>query len=182
MTGDAPRRSCPSARRWSRRSERSRRRLHRRALVAIAWLAATDPKRRRAFRLPRFQGNRRPRLTLLVALAPAVSLLWAGNGVGLLVLLGTNSVAGWAMAAVSPVRTARATEWLGSAAARVGNTVRTAVEGATGAAGRSTSRIDALERRVAELEAALAAASLGDRTVARLSDYQAAKTQRAGEA
>lgn len=152
-------------------------------LIATVWLAATDPKRRRAFRLPPFQGNRRPRLTVLVALAPAVLLLWAGNGVGFLVWLGTSSVAGWAVAAVSPIRAARAAEWLASTGARIANSARTAGEGATGAAGRSASRIDALERRVAALEAALAGTSPDDdRTVARLADYQTAKTQRVGDA
>ena len=150
-------------------------------LAATAWLAATDPKRRRAFRLPPFRGRRRPRLALCAMLVPGVLLLWAGNGAGFLIWLGVCSVAGWAAAAVPPARTARAAERLASTAARIGKALRV-----RGGGSRSTTtaaaRIEALERRVAALEAALSATALGehDPMVARLADYRAA--QRAGDA
>ena len=92
---------------WGLPSERPRdpRRASRSASPRFAYLAATDPKRRRAFRLPD-PAPRRPAAGWAAVLLPGFLVpVWAGGG-GFFVWLGASSVLGWTIAAASPQRTA----------------------------------------------------------------------------
>jgi hypothetical protein len=138
------------------------------SLGALGYLAATDPKRRRAFRLPPTEG-RRAGLAWLVALTPGVVIPSLGGGGGFIVWLGATSVGGWALAAVSPNRVAAIREAVRAAASdlearfaapsgRLGQGVRRAWLGVAALRPVPTARrVEALERRVAALEADVAA-------------------------
>ena len=70
-------------------------------LLGLAYLTATDPKRRRAFKLP----PRRRRFVLpacILVLAPGVLLLVLGQGAGFVIWLGGATVLGWLIAARAP--------------------------------------------------------------------------------
>lgn len=75
------------------------------SLGAIGWLAATDPKRRRAFRQPAMP-RRHARLLWTAVWLPGLLLPFWSGGAGLVVWMGAVSVAGWGVAAVSPRRSA----------------------------------------------------------------------------
>jgi hypothetical protein len=75
------------------------------SLAALAHLAATDPKRRRAFRLPE-PGPRRPGVVWAAALLPGLLLPVSAGAGGFFVWLGAVAVLGWAIAALSPNRSA----------------------------------------------------------------------------
>lgn len=141
------------------------------SLAAIGRLAATDPKRRRSFRLPALDAPRRPKLLWGAALGPGALLLIAGSGSGFAIWLGAVSVAGWAVAAVPPTRTAPLAGW-------ISGPIRTARQWVAGrAVGGSTARIAALESRVATLETALARQAAADapaETVTRIAEYRTA--------
>ena len=75
------------------------------SLAGFAHLAGTDPKRRRAFRLPD-PAPRRPAVGWAAVLLPGFLVpVWAGAA-GFFVWLGASSVLGWTIAAASPHRTA----------------------------------------------------------------------------
>jgi len=76
------------------------------SLAGVGYLAGTDPKRRRAFRLPP-AARSSPRLGWALVLAPGVLLPFAAGGAGFTVWIGAVSVVGWAIAALPPERTAR---------------------------------------------------------------------------
>lgn len=124
-------------------------------LAAVCRLAATDPKRRRAFGLPAFAGRRHARLLVALVLVPGALLLLGGAGAGFVIWLGTVTVAGWVVAAVSPVRVATMVGRLRQALDRIRPLVprRSAP---TAVDSEAAARIAELERRVAALEAALA--------------------------
>lgn len=124
-------------------------------LAALGWLTATDPKRRRAFRLPEPGRPRRVRAALAAVFLPGLLLLGFGNGAGFAIWLGVVSVAGWGLAAMTP-----------SAAARLGDRARRAAAGARAVAGLP-GRVALLERRVAALEAELAKFGAGPGGAAR---------------
>lgn len=70
-------------------------------LMALAYVTATDPKRRRAFKLP----PRRRRFLVaawLFASAPGVALLAAGYSAPFVLWLGATSIGGWLIAARTP--------------------------------------------------------------------------------
>jgi hypothetical protein len=70
--------------------------------AAIAALAASDPKRRRA---RRGQTNSTTRWTLLLAtLIPGITLAAAGRWTDVLVWVGAAAVLGWAIAALSNLK------------------------------------------------------------------------------
>ena len=74
-------------------------------LLGLAYFTATDPKRRRAFKLP----PRRRRVVLpacILVLAPGVLLLVFGRGAGFVIWLGAATVLGWLMAARAPASNA----------------------------------------------------------------------------
>lgn len=75
------------------------------SLGAIGWLAATDPKRRRAFRQPAMP-RRHSRLLWTAVWLPGVLLPFWSGGAGLVIWMGAVSVAGWGVAAISPRRSA----------------------------------------------------------------------------
>lgn len=143
------------------------------SLAALAWIAAGDPKRLRAFRRP-VVVRRGVGLAWALALAPGVLVpLWGGSG-GFFVWLGAATVAGWAMAAVSPDRVAATRAALlaaaEAAAARLAAAVGPAAARARGAWSRLRSfgtaalprpvpgdgRYAEMERRLRELEAEVA--------------------------
>ncbi|MFT3974234.1 MAG: hypothetical protein QM699_12520 [Amaricoccus sp.] len=75
------------------------------SLAGLAYLTGTDPKRRRAFRLPPAASSH-PRLGWAAVLGPGIVLpVFAGGG-GFTIWIGAVSVIGWAMAALPPERTA----------------------------------------------------------------------------
>lgn len=75
------------------------------SLAGVGYLAGTDPKRRRAFRLPP-AARSNPRLGWALVLLPGVLLPFAAGGAGFTVWIGAVSVVGWAIAALPPERTA----------------------------------------------------------------------------
>lgn len=129
-------------------------------LGGIARLAATDPKRRRSFGLEPYRRPRQVALAMTAVFLPGVLLLAIGTGADFVAWTGAVCVAGWAVAAVSPLRVARAARLTGVALparlrgllARAGSRRRDGGEDGTGR------RLAELELRVARLEAALAAA------------------------
>lgn len=116
------------------------------SLAALAALAATDPKRRRAFRLPPLAAPPAPRLLWTAALAPGLLATFAGGGGGFVLWFGAATVAGWGLAALSPDRTERLAQTIARAQARLSWRRRPAHP-----------KAGALERRVATLEAELTA-------------------------
>lgn len=119
------------------------------SLVGLAWLTGTDPKRRRAFRLPPAAASH-PRAGWAVALLPGLALPFFAGGGGFTIWIGAVSVAGWAIAALPPERTARlAGHW----ATLIG---RITAGPARGTSSPSGDRIAALEARILALEAQLA--------------------------
>lgn len=145
------------------------------SLAALAWIAAGDPKRLRAFRRPVTE-RRGVGLAWALALAPAVAVpVWGGAG-GFFVWLGALTVAGWVLAAVSPDRAAAARASAAGAAERLAAAVGPVAARARGAwlrlrragaasarslSGRSLAapgdRHAEMERRLRELEAEVAA-------------------------
>lgn len=167
-------------------------------LGGIARLAATDPKRRRSFGLEPYRGRRQVALAMTAVFLPGVLLLVIGSGADFVAWTGAVCVAGWAVAAVSPLRVARAARLTGNALAALrrpaaallavlfagATRMRRAGNGVTAAEDPTLRRIAELEQRVARLEAALAAvaqprAGARPRRAGRLADFQ---PQRAADA
>lgn len=69
-------------------------------LLGLAYLTATDPKRRRAFKLPPHRRLVLPAFVLV--LAPGVVLLVFGQGAAFVMWLGAVTVLGWLVAARAP--------------------------------------------------------------------------------
>ena len=136
------------------------------SLAALAYLAATDPKRRRVFGLAPFAGRRLVGPALAAVFLPGVLLLALGNGAGFIVWLGALSVAGWGVAALSPAQATRLRAWTETVTAALGEGVALSTERAlagaanaarwTKAAAGMPRRIAVLEARVSALEAELA--------------------------
>src|SRR3546814_11734479 len=70
----------------------------------VGRLAATDPKRRRSFDLPPYQGRRRVTLAVTAVFLPGMLLLIFGTGADFVGWLGAIFVAGWAFEAVPSAR------------------------------------------------------------------------------
>ena len=131
--------------------------------AALAYLAHTDPKRRRVFGQPGYQRPRRVWSPLLVLSAPGVWLLTSENGPGFAIWLGALTVIGWGVATTNP---ARAEAWRETARASLNITGRVVILGWSNLvsgvrsvrAGMKlvrdgTERIALLEARVDQLEA-----------------------------
>lgn len=74
-------------------------------LLGLAYFTASDPKRRRAFKLP----PRGRSLTLpacALVFAPGIALLAFGQGAAFAMWLGAVSVVGWLLAARAPASSA----------------------------------------------------------------------------
>lgn len=133
------------------------------AIVHFAW---TDPKRRRVFGLPAYDGPRRTWPALAVLVMPGVLLLGAGDAAGFTIWLGALTVFGWGVAAVNPHRAEAFTAFAGRRGGAVTAGVIAGGRGSVAAvrAARgfyrtlrdAPARIAALEQRVEELEAELA--------------------------
>lgn len=124
--------------------------------AALAYLAVGDAKRRRVFGLPPLE--REAWLTWLAiagVLAPAVFLLYGGGGADFVVWCGAVSVAGWGLAATSPVQAAAMGRRMAGGMAVVGRVPRDMIRAACGTKD-ADARLARLERRVDALEAALA--------------------------
>lgn len=149
------------------------------SLAAFGYLAATDPKRRRVFRLAPAT-RRRPRLAWAIALLPGLALPVIGGAGAFFVWLGAVSVAGWAVAAVSPTRAAdwahrlrEASVALRRAAAPIFGDAERRARAAV-ASLRPAPRVSPiadLERRVAELEAEVARLRGGSAVVLQDDDH-----------
>jgi len=137
------------------------------SLAALAYLAATDPKRRRVFRVAPFAGRRLVGPALAAVFLPGVLLLAFANGAGFIVWLGALSVAGWGVAALSPAQATHLRAWTKTVTAALGDGFAVSTERAFAgaaalarsirAAGGMPRRIAALEARISALEAELAA-------------------------
>jgi hypothetical protein len=144
------------------------------SLAALGYLAATDPKRRRSFRLPA-PGRRHPGAAWIAALAPGALVGAVGGAGAFFVWFGATSVLGWGIAASPPdttagrtIRLERQREALARWAARAQAAVLPVRDWALALAhrlGASRSatvaalecRVRQLEQEVAELRGALAA-------------------------
>jgi hypothetical protein len=137
------------------------------SLAAVGYLAATDSKRRRAFRLPPV-GRRYAGAAWALALSPGALLPFASGAGGFCVWLGAVAVGGWAIAATPPGRTpgrqavAVAAEFLRARVAPVAAARWAALRRALSTAAirrrpGPADRLTTLERRVGQLEAELAA-------------------------
>jgi len=73
------------------------------SLAAIGYLAATDPKRRRAFRQPAVP-KRWPRLAWTLVLLPGVLVPMGSVGAGFVIWLGASATLGWLLVGLSPKR------------------------------------------------------------------------------
>ena len=121
------------------------------SLGAIGCLAATDPKRRRAFRLPAAQRGHRG-ATWAAVLAPGAMLSLLGGAGGVFIWFGATSVAGWALASTSPTRLAGLRQRLGVAtAAAFGGLADAAARPLAQRVGELEGRVRALEYEVAIL-------------------------------
>lgn len=74
------------------------------SVAVLIHLARTDPKRRRVFGMPEYEGRRWVWLSLAVLCAPGIALLASGDAAGFTIWLGALTVLGWGVAAVSPAR------------------------------------------------------------------------------
>lgn len=137
------------------------------SVAALAWLAASDPKRRRVFGFAPV-AQRRRRLSIAALVLPGVLLAATGVWAGFVIWLAALTVLGWCLAALSPTRQARLAAALRTGAADLiaaGRRAKTRLQGVldgsaeAGAAlpAEAIERIAALEQRVAELEAGLVA-------------------------
>ncbi|MEM9248835.1 MAG: hypothetical protein AAGB05_09095 [Pseudomonadota bacterium] len=72
------------------------------SLAGLGYMAVTDPKRRRVFRQPPLTGRRWLWPARVAVFAPAAVLVALGHWSGLMIWAGAVSVLGWAMAAVRP--------------------------------------------------------------------------------
>lgn len=150
------------------------------SLAALGWLAATDPKRRRAFRLSLAPVQPRARnAAWALALLPGALVPLASGGAGFVLWLGAVSVAGWGLAAMPPddsltrLRSAALEalrERLARLAARLGGHTRALRARLPAPAakpeGDAAARIARLEARVSELEAELMARRATSRSAA----------------
>ena len=119
------------------------------SLAGLAYLTGTDPKRRRAFRMPPATAAH-PRMGWAVVLAPGLFVASVAGGGGFTVWTGAVSVLGWAIAALPPERTA----WFGQRYAALVD--RASFVRTTRRNGRwPDGRITALEARIRDLEARL---------------------------
>lgn len=135
------------------------------SVAVLAYLAHTDPKRRRVFGEPAYEKPRHVRLSLGLLAVPGILLLWAGDGAGLTIWLGALTVLGWGVAAVSPQGAERVRSRVAAIAGQSGARIVSgwrrladalgAVVGAVAFMRHAPGRIAALEERVADLEAAL---------------------------
>lgn len=127
--------------------------------VAFTYLSATDPKRRRTFRLPAWERQRWSRLAWVLAFAPGFLLLVVGTGAGFVVWLGGVMVVGWGVAAIDPSRTQALLDGfrglVGGQAKLVSRPVGflSALRARVRERRALGTRVQILERRVAELEA-----------------------------
>lgn len=127
--------------------------------AVLIHLARTDPKRRRVFGLPEHQGRRWTKASVAVLIAPGIALLATGDAAGFTIWLGALTVIGWGIAALNPGRSAA----VGAAFRRsIGRTGTAALGVWHGVCSMrdlyvtlraAPARIEALEARVAELEA-----------------------------
>ena len=124
------------------------------SLAGVGYLTGTDPKRRRAFRLPP-AASASPRLGWALVLLPGVLLPFAAGGGGFTVWIGAVSVAGWAIAALPPERTAGLGRRCAAFVDRIA-AFRPALPLRVAPAPASDSRVAALEARIEALEAELA--------------------------
>lgn len=135
--------------------------------AALAYLAHTDPKRRRVFGRPQYEKRRRIWLSLFILSAPGVWFMMSGNGAGFTVWLGGVSVVGWGVAAMNPHRAAAVATLAGRwrcIAVAGGRRSAAAVRAAHDfyhSLGDTPARVAVLERRVDELEAKLAIPKMG---------------------
>ncbi len=139
---------------------------------AVAYLMATDPKRRRAFDRPEPVRGRSPWAASLILFLPGIVLGYLGNWSAFTIWFAAITVIGWGMVAVSPRQWTRAGNMLlrvnRAAAERVSmswarlRAYTRAVSALSKRFEAAEDRVAELERRVAGLEQALAAATSGD--------------------
>lgn len=127
------------------------------SLAGICYLAGTDPKRRRAFRLPPAAGGS-PRLGWALVLGPGLILPFTTGGAAFTIWIGAVTVAGWAIAALSPERTAALGRGLETLRDRIAAWRPALPAIGQGVRREDDDRIAALETRIRALEAQLSEA------------------------
>ena len=128
---------------------------------ALAYLAASDPKRRRAFRLTPWTRPRHSATAWCLALAPGLVLLLFDTAAGFVLWFGAVTVIGWSISAMNPARMGS----LSQAAARVRHALRERLGRhildrrpfRSRSSAKQKRRLDLLEQRVSQLESHLAA-------------------------
>lgn len=168
------------------------------SLTGLAYLASTDPKRRRIFRQKPLEARRLLWPARVALFLPGICLILLANWSGLAIWAGAVTVLGWVMAALQPELYARARAWV---VARSGLAIvlvrhvtdqvgialtaarRRAAAKAPRVAGLSSleAQITRLEARVAQLEAENAALRDADASsTLRLAERQPADPPRSG--
>lgn len=120
------------------------------SLAGLAYLTGSDPKRRRAFRLPPAAAAH-PRIGWAAVLLPGLVLPFVAGGGGFTVWIGAVSVIGWAIAALPPERTALVVRRCAALADRIA-----AIRLHLPDHAQPDDRVAALEARIQALEAQLA--------------------------
>ncbi|MEM0922425.1 MAG: hypothetical protein AAGF44_01055 [Pseudomonadota bacterium] len=71
--------------------------------IGLAYLAVTDPKRRRAFAQPVLERRRWKLVARLLVFLPGFGLAFLGDVAAVIIWLGAITVLGWGIAALSPL-------------------------------------------------------------------------------
>ncbi|MEM8824148.1 MAG: hypothetical protein AAGF30_11100 [Pseudomonadota bacterium] len=122
------------------------------SMAGIAHLATTDPKRRRAFKLPPLERRHWVGLALGATVLPGLVLLVLANWAGLTIWAGTVTTLGWLMVALPPDRYAA---WKARIAAAASSLRERLFAPPAALMEETDARIAALESRLATLESRL---------------------------
>ncbi|MEM8790182.1 MAG: hypothetical protein AAGE80_01090 [Pseudomonadota bacterium] len=128
--------------------------------VAAAYIAVTDPKRRRAFRQEQVTERTYLWPARLAILGPGVIFMLLGYWAAMVIWAGGVTVIGWGVAATSPIHIAQFKSWASEVQAALSARIADArsdvvarVKSANWSAGGRDAEIASLNERIRELEA-----------------------------